>query len=136
MSNDRVPAIRPQTHLVFRADTRILDEGSPPLACILCGALDADCGCERCRAPVHADCYLGRGMSAAERAIFLAAVAERTAAGAPQLTDVILERLTRLAEALGVPLRDVLLLAFQPEDPSPAEQAVAELVYLCPGCRS
>jgi hypothetical protein len=30
MSNDRVPAIRPQTHLLFRADTRILDEGSPP----------------------------------------------------------------------------------------------------------
>jgi hypothetical protein len=75
-------------------------------------------------------------MSAAERATFLAAVAERTAAGAPRLDGVILERLTMLAEALGVPLRDVLLATFQPEDPSPLEQAVAKLVYLCQGCRS
>ena len=137
MSTDRVPTIRPQTHLLFRVDNRmLLDEDCPSLACILCGALDADCGCERCGAPFHADCHLDRGMSAAERAIFLAAVAERTAAGAPRLTDVILDRLTTLVAALGVPLRDVLLATFQPEDPTPLEQAVAKLVYLCQGCRS
>ena len=134
MSGDKAPEIG--NHLLFRADNRILDEDSPSLTCILCGALDADCGCERCGTPFHADCHLDRGMSASERATFLTAVAERTAAGAPQLTDVILERLTTLADALGVPLREVLLATFQQSPASPAEQAVAELVYLCPGCRS
>ena len=134
MSTDRVPTIRPQTHLLFRADNRILDEDSPSLTCILCGALDADCGCERCGTPFHADCHLDRGMSAAERAIFLAAVAERTAAGAPRLDGVKLNLLMALAEVLGVRLADALVASQPP--PGPAEQAVGELVYLCPGCRS
>jgi hypothetical protein len=135
MSNHRVPAIHRTTHLLFRPEPRGLEDEEP--RCVLCGgALDDDCGfgCERCGAPFHGDCHLERAASAPERAIFLAAVAERHAAGAPQLDATMLERLATMAEALALPLAEVLDTIQPP--PGPAEQAVAQMTYLCPGCRS
>jgi site-specific recombinase XerD len=93
MSTRRVPAIHRTTHLLFRPDPR-------SAVCVLCGVGDPDFGCERCGAPFHGDCHLERAASAPERAIFRAAVAEREAAGAPQLDAPMLHNLTRLAAAL------------------------------------
>jgi len=130
--SDGSPAVPRGTHLQFLADSRCMDEDGPSLTCVLCGTLDADFGCERCGAPFHGDCHLDRAMSAAERAIFQAAVAEREVASAPRLDAAMLHNLATLAEALAVPLAEMLETIYPP---GPAEQAVGHLVCLCRGCR-
>lgn len=130
MSDDRIPAVHRNTHLLFRPERA----AEPAARCVLCHGDASDFDCERCAAPFHADCHLERAMSAPERALFLAAVAEREVTDKAKIDETVLARLARLAEALGRPLAEVMETLQGP--PGPAEMAVAALTYLCQGCRS
>ncbi len=110
--------------------------------CSVCGCpmggddgADDGPGCERCgRAAFHFDCWLERLASPTEPATSEAGCAEREATDAPRIDAAMLHNLTRLAEALAVPLVEVVGLLQPP--PGPAEQAVDRLILLCHGCRS
>jgi len=94
---------------------------------------DDDAGCERCGVALHFTCWLERLASPTERLTYHAGVAERKAAGASQLDATMLHNLTALAEALAVPLAEVVGLI---HPAGPAEQAVGRLILTCNGCRS
>jgi hypothetical protein len=119
MSEDSVPEITRNTHLLFRADNRVMDESpsAPDLRCVLCRQGGAELGCERCGTPMHADCHLAQAASAGERAIFHAGVEEITVG--PR-----------------APLAIDGQVFYRHAAPGPAEQAVERLTYLCPWCRS
>jgi hypothetical protein len=110
--------------------------------CSVCGrpmggddGADDGSGCERCgRAVFHFTCWLERLATPVERATYQAGCAEREAAGAPRIDAALLHNLTSLAEALAVPLVEVVSRIQPP--PGPAEQAVDRLILLCHGCRS
>ena len=107
--------------------------------CSVCGCPlggdDDGSGCERCgRAVFHFTCWLERLATPTERATYEAGCAEREAAGAPRLDAAMLHNLAALAEALAVPLVEVVGRIQPP--PGPAEQAVDRLILLCHGCRS
>jgi hypothetical protein len=92
-------------------------------------------GCERCgSAAFHWTCWLERLATPTERATYEAGCAEREAAGAPRIDAAMLHNLTALAEALAVPLLEVVGRIQPP--PGPAEQAVERLIQLCGGCQS
>lgn len=107
--------------------------------CSVCGRPlsgdDDGSGCERCgRAAFHFSCWLERLATPTERATYQAGCAEREAAGAPRIDAAMLHGLTALAEALAVPLVEMVDLIQPP--PGPAEQAAHRLITLCGGCRS
>jgi len=92
-------------------------------------------GCVRCgRAACHFDCWLERLASPTERATYEAGCAEREAADAPRVDAAMLHNLTRLPEALAVPLVEVVGLLQPPS--GPVEQAMDRLILLCHRCRS
>ena len=92
-------------------------------------------GCERCgRAAFHFTCWLERLATPTERATYAAGCVEREAAGAPRIDAAMLHGLTALAQALAVPLVEMVDLIQPP--PGPAEQAAHRLITLCGGCRS
>jgi hypothetical protein len=105
-----------ESHLAFVTDRRMLfNAPGPTPRCVVCLQDDVEMGCERCGSPIHGDCHFRKAASAGEQAIFQAAVVEM---------DV-----RRLLEIDG---HEQLLWA----PPGPAEQAVAQLLLLCPAFRS
>jgi hypothetical protein len=91
-------------------------------------------GCERCGAAFHFTCWLERLATPTERATYEAGCVEREATDAPRIDADMLHNLTALAEALAVPLVEVVGRIQPP--PGPAEQALHRLIMLCGGCRS
>ena len=86
-------------------------------------------GCERCgRAAFHWTCWFERLATPTERATYEAGCTEREAAGAPRIDGTMLHNLTALAEALAVPLVEVVSRIQPP--PGPAEQALQRLIQL------
>jgi hypothetical protein len=132
--------------ILARPITWLLRQAPSATTCSVCGRpLGSDggdgdggddaYGCERCgRAAFHWTCWFERLATPTERATYEAGCAEREAAGAPRIDAAMLHNLTALAEALAVPLLEVVGLIQPP--PGPAEQALHRLIQLCGGCQS